>query len=105
MIRPFWDCGRKPRAQSASRFPASNVRGVDMSTATLNLSIMPKRMLSKREAAHYCGLPLRHFERICPVKPVSLGDRLLWDIRDLDVWLDSLKAEEQTMDAIVARLA
>jgi hypothetical protein len=79
-----------------------------MATATLNLSIVAKRMLSKSEAAHYCGMPIKRFEVDCPVKPVQFpnGD-LRWDIHDLDSWLDTLKArkeEDQTMDSIVARL-
>jgi hypothetical protein len=78
-----------------------------MATATLNLSLVAKRMLSKAEAAHYCGVAIRRFEADCPVRPVCVANRdLRWDIRDLDEWLDSLKdtKDDDTMDGIVARL-
>ena len=76
-----------------------------MPTATLNLSIVAKRMLTKVEAARYCGLPVRRFEVECPVRPVCVGHRDLWDIRDLDLWLDGLKeTEDSSVESIVARL-
>jgi hypothetical protein len=79
-----------------------------MPTATLNLSIVAKRMLSKAEAAHYCGMPIKRFEIDCPVPSVRFpkGD-LRWDIRDLDAWLDTLKdpkEEYEMIESIVARL-
>jgi hypothetical protein len=79
-----------------------------MSTATLNLSIVAKRMLSKAEAAHYCGMAVKRFEIDCPVLPVRFpnGD-YRWDTRDLDQWIDSLKQgseQTETVDSILARL-
>ena len=76
-----------------------------MTTATLNLSIVTKRMLTKAEAAHYCGLLVSRFEVDCPVRPVRVGTRDLWDIRDLDLWLDGLKETvDSSVESIVARL-
>jgi hypothetical protein len=76
-----------------------------MATATLNLSIVARRMLSKAEAAHYCGIAVKRFEIDCPVRRVRVGERDLWDMHDLDEWLDRLKdTNDDTVDAIVARL-
>jgi len=76
-----------------------------MTAATLHLVVIPKRMLSKTEAAHHCGRPIKRFEAECPVAPVEFpnGD-LRWDIRDLDSWLDSFKANTSQDDSIVERL-
>jgi hypothetical protein len=74
--------------------------------ATLQLNIIPKRMLTETEAAHHCGRPVKRFKTECPVSPVvfSNGDRR-FDIQDLDGWLDSMKAGKSTHnDDIVARL-
>jgi hypothetical protein len=77
-----------------------------MSSATLQINVIPKRMLDKKEAAHHCGRSVRRFEIECPVQPVRFpnGD-LRWDVQDLDAWLDSLKAGDiADVDDIVARL-
>ena len=76
-----------------------------MSTATLNLTVVPKRMLTKREAADHCGRSSKSFAVECPVSPVKFanGD-LRWDVRDLDAWLDSLKVDNDDTDAILKRL-
>jgi hypothetical protein len=77
-----------------------------MPTATLNLRVQPFRLLTKVEAANYCRRSVKKFERQCPVPPVQMadGDRL-WDVRDLDRWIDSLKVGGlDEADAIVARL-
>ena len=72
---------------------------------TLHLTVVPKRMLTKREAAEHCGRPVKRFETECPVVPVVFpnGD-LRYDIRELDVWLDTLKAGVDDAEGIVARL-
>lgn len=63
------------------------------STATINLRVGPRRLLSRTEAAAYVGLPASRFERSCPVQPVELPGALrAYDLRDLDAWIDSLKA-------------
>ena len=64
-----------------------------MSSATLQINIIPKRMLEKKEGAHHCGRSVRRFEIECPVHPIRFqnGD-LRWDVQDLDAWINSLKA-------------
>ncbi|MBB4375629.1 hypothetical protein [Bradyrhizobium sp. SBR1B] len=78
-----------------------------MASATLQINVVPKRMLSKTEAAHHCGRSVRRFEAECPTRPVQFpnGD-LRWDVQDLDGWLDGLKAghADHEADAIVERL-
>jgi hypothetical protein len=76
-----------------------------VAVATVNLRIAPYRLLTKADAAHYCRLSNAQFETQCPVVPVIMpgGDRL-WDVKDLDKWIDSLKAESSIADDIVARL-
>jgi hypothetical protein len=75
-------------------------------SATLLLSIVPKRMLTRAEAAGHCGRSVKQFEAECPVTPIRFanGD-LRFDVRDLDAWLDSVKAGQSgDVDAIIARL-
>lgn len=63
-------------------------------------------MLSAREAADYCGLPLKKFSTGCPVNAVMLpGGDERFDMRDLDNWLDGLKAGSSSdFDDIIERL-
>jgi hypothetical protein len=77
-----------------------------VSLATLQLSIVPKRMLTQAEAAHHCGRPLKRFRLECPVKPIVFpnGDKR-FDLNDLDGWLDSMKSGDvDEADEILARL-
>jgi hypothetical protein len=77
-----------------------------MASATLQVTIIPKRMLTKAEGAHHCGRPLKRFEIECPVRPIRFanGD-LRYDVNELDLWLDSLKGSSMNnAEAIVARL-
>jgi hypothetical protein len=71
-----------------------------MQTATLNFNVLQKRLLSKTEAAAHCGRPVKRFEIECPMQAVrfSNGDTR-WDLRDLDAWIDSLKAGHPDHDA------
>jgi hypothetical protein len=78
-----------------------------MSVAALQIRVTPKRMLDKKEAAAYCGRSLKRFEAECPVKPVCFanGD-LRYDMRELDAWLDSMKAgaANDDVEAIIEKL-
>ena len=77
-----------------------------MTTATLSLRVQPFRLLTKGEAAHYCRRPVKKFETQCPIPPIKMPDGdLLWDVCELDRWIDSLKNERvDDANAIVARL-
>ena len=77
-----------------------------MATASLNISVTEKRMMSEAEASSYCGLPVKHFKTACPVNLVNLGGRKVYDKRDLDQWIDAEKAggTDTSRAAILARL-
>lgn len=77
-----------------------------MSSATLNIKVSPRRMLTLREAAEYCGLNSKLFERLCKVPPIAMStgpER--YDMRDLDDWIDGIKLGSSDTDAdVLARL-
>lgn len=77
-----------------------------MTVTTLNLKINPKRMLKPQEAAEYCGMQSKYFKMDCNVSPVSMPrGKLLYDINDLDMWLDGMKDNlPDSDDDITARL-
>ncbi|MEO4042137.1 hypothetical protein AAFN47_11090 [Hoeflea sp. CAU 1731] len=77
-----------------------------MASATLNVRLSPRRMLSTREAAEYCGLPVKLFSSECGAVPVLMpSGRKLYDMQDLDNWLDGLKSGQPNEDeAILGRL-
>lgn len=55
----------------------------------------PHRLLTKSQAAQYCGLAVSTFGGVCPVRPIALGDGARmhrYDVRDIDKWIDSFKA-------------
>jgi hypothetical protein len=75
---------------------------------------LPKRGLSKDEAAEYCGVSVNTLGRHGPT-PTKIGDRIVYDRRVLDRWLDELAGlsavtsaetpEETLLEAIHARKA
>jgi hypothetical protein len=80
---------------------------------------LPKRGLSKDEAAEYCGVSMNTLGRHGPT-PTKIGDRIIYDRRVLDRWLDELAGlisgssgtgppidtpEEALLEAIHARQA
>lgn len=77
-----------------------------MSSATLNIKVSPRRMLTLREAADYVGLPPKRFPSECGVSPLELaGGRRVYDMHDLDRWIDALKDGAGDGDeSILARL-
>jgi hypothetical protein len=50
---------------------------------------VPKRGLSKDEAAEYCGVSVNTLTRHGPTA-AKIGDRTIYDRRVLDRWLDEL---------------
>jgi hypothetical protein len=76
-----------------------------MRATTVTLLVRPYRLLTKVEAAHYCRRPVKKFEMHCPVSPIKMADGdLLWDVQDLDRWIDALKDEYADGEDIVRRL-
>lgn len=78
-----------------------------MRNGTIKIVSAPPRMMTKAEAAEYCARSVKRFEIECPISPIKFpnGD-LRWDVRDVDNWIDSLKAGfvSETVDDIVGRL-
>jgi hypothetical protein len=71
-----------------------------MPTASLNLTVVDKRMMNEAEASSYCGLPSKHFKAVCPVQPLNLGGKgLRYDKQDLDQWIDSEKSDGSDVTA------
>jgi hypothetical protein len=69
------------------------MRNVDKS------NIVP-RLLTRQEAAAYCGVSVPTFDGVCPVKAISLGNgkRLeRFDRISLDGWIDSLALNSRQM--------
>jgi predicted HTH domain antitoxin len=64
-------------------------------------------MLSLREAAEYCGVSAKRFSIEIAVRPIDMpGGQRLYDIRDLDQFLDNLKAgASESYEDIIGRLA
>jgi len=54
----------------------------------------PARLLTKSQAASYCGLSLPTFSSVCPVRPIALGVGVrmeCYDVREIDGWIDGLQ--------------
>lgn len=77
-----------------------------MTNAMLNIRVIHPRMLSLKMASDYLGIPQKRFCSTCPVVPVAMpGDVKLYDIRDLDKWLDDIKGGlDSTDDDIIGKL-
>jgi hypothetical protein len=64
--------------------------------ALAEVGIAP-RLLTRRQAAAYCGVSLPTFMGICPVRPIALGTskRLeRYDLRALEQWIDTLSGDK-----------
>lgn len=49
-----------------------------------------QRLLSREEAASYCGMSGPTFAVECPVIPIKIRTRVLYDRQQIDLWIDSL---------------
>ncbi|MDA4845916.1 hypothetical protein [Hoeflea poritis] len=75
-----------------------------MATATLNVKVTPRRMLSVREAAEYCGLNVRQFPVYTGISPIEMPNgKKLYDMRDLDAWIEGLKGDRPDSDEDVLK--
>ena len=75
-------------------------------TTMLNIRVAPRRMLSLREAADYCGIPPKKFPALTGIAPLAMPhSEKLYDIKDLDAWLDGIKNNAlDSDDAIIGKL-
>lgn len=54
-------------------------------------------MLTQAQAADYCGVGIKAFKEICPIKATTMRNGLSrFDRFKLDEWLDSLSCEKAT---------
>jgi len=70
----------------------------------------PPRLLTKSQAAAYCGVSASTFRSVCPVRAIALGVGVRmerYDIHALDQWIDRLSASaeriptaDQLLDAL-----
>ncbi|MET0117595.1 MAG: hypothetical protein ABW090_09235 [Sedimenticola sp.] len=60
-------------------------------TENHTLSLPSARCLSKQQAAQYLGIGVTLLTQIGPL-PIKLGRRCLYDVVDLDAWLDDYKS-------------
>lgn len=71
---------------------------------------IPLRLLTKTQAARYCGLSVQAFGSVCPVRAIALGvgPRMeRYDIIELDSWIDGLRNSGKpvrTADALLEAL-
>jgi hypothetical protein len=62
-----------------------------------HIAVVP-RLLTRHQAAAYCGVSIHTFVGVCPIKAVALGNgkRLeRFDRISLDRWIDSLTSTHQ----------
>jgi predicted DNA-binding transcriptional regulator AlpA len=63
---------------------------------------LPPRLLSREQAAEYCGVSPTYFDEVVDdgrmPKPVRLGRRVLWDLRKIDLALDKLDTDNAADD-------
>jgi predicted DNA-binding transcriptional regulator AlpA len=68
-----------------------------MSRSNTDKSTIVPRLLTRQQAAAYCGVSVPTFDGICPIKAVALGTgkRLeRFDRISLDRWIGSLTAAQ-----------
>jgi hypothetical protein len=76
-----------------------------MSMATVTVRLQPRRLMTKAEAAHYCRRTVKKFVAQCPVRPLQMADGdELYDVQDLDAWIEGLKDGGNYSDDLVGRL-
>ena len=65
-----------------------------------------RRMLQMRDAATYCGVPIKRFRNVCSAPITEMpGGVKRWDVKDLDMWLDQVKKTSlHSDDEIIERL-
>jgi hypothetical protein len=59
-----------------------------------------RRLLTKGQAAAYCGVSTSTFSSICPVRAISLGVGVRmerYDLNALDEWIDRLSGSVETV--------
>jgi len=75
----------------------SGLSDMTRSTALSAVRPIPRRGLSREEAAMYLGISASKFDELVRdgrmPRPKRIDSRKIWDVRDLDVAFDALPAE------------
>jgi hypothetical protein len=95
-VRPLFELERWSMAERR-RNAAGAEEAVGKDTSTGSTRRLPaQRLLTKAQAAAYCGVCQSTFDLVCPVRPITLGPgtklRRL-DVRAIDRWLDDLSGD------------
>ncbi|MFZ2100123.1 MAG: hypothetical protein WAU86_06115, partial [Oricola sp.] len=72
-----------------------------------SVTITPRRLLTAKEAADYCGIAQKQLRFQTGIAPVALpNSKQLFDIRDLDRFIEGCKSPSAALsdDDILARL-
>jgi hypothetical protein len=64
------------------------------------LPLPPARCLNKRQAAEYLGIGVTLLSQIGP-RPIQLGRRRVYDVVDLDTWLDDYKTRGRASKEVI----
>jgi predicted DNA-binding transcriptional regulator AlpA len=71
-----------------------------MSRAFSDVRPVPRRGLSREEAAMYIGISPSKFDELVAdrtmPRPVKIGGRKVWDIRGLDLAFEALREDDPT---------
>ncbi|MCJ2012660.1 helix-turn-helix transcriptional regulator [Methylobacterium sp. J-076] len=69
------------------------------STAPVRAEVVPRRGLSRQEAARYVGISTTKFDDLVREgempQPFRIGSRTIWDLRKLDAAFDLLSGPEE----------
>ena len=80
--------------------PEVNISVPKTRTALSQIRPIPRRGLSRDEAAMYIGISAGKFDEMVAdgrmPEPVKIDSRKLWDIRSLDLAFDALPRENET---------
>ena len=59
------------------------------------------RLLTRKQAAAYCGVSIAILNGRCPLRPIALGSskRLeRYDVQRLDEWIDTFRQDDESID-------
>ena len=64
------------------------------------LPLPPARCLNKRQAAEYLGIGVTLLAEIGP-RPIKIGRRCVYDVVDLNAWLDDYKTRGRASEEVL----
>lgn len=56
--------------------------------------VVEPRLLGREAAADYCSLSVPVFTSACPVVPIKIRSRVLYDRQKIDEWVDALSGSK-----------